>query len=158
MLSQYLPPQPRVSAFRFCSLLGLLNNFTTLNTLANGNTGDKGIYALLAVVAIAGPAISQFWTDPLATLGNCLPLVLMLLVSIMFYSSIHNAASQAQQVAGAFGGNKEASDIMSSMMSNMVAQIMQAIHFGVGGVIAAIAAAYLTFVGAKQYLVAKAQA
>jgi hypothetical protein len=51
-------------------------------------------YAMLAIVAIAGPAISQFLKHPLATLGNCLPLVLMLLVSIMFYSSIHNAASQ----------------------------------------------------------------
>jgi hypothetical protein len=112
---------------------------------------------MLAVVAIAGPAISQLWKHPLATLGNCLPLVLMLLVSVMLYSSLHNAAAQAQQAFGAFGG-KEVTDMMSSMMDSMVANMMKVIHIGAGGAIAIIASAYLTFVGVKQYLVAKAQA
>jgi len=56
-------------------------------------------------------------------------------------------------MAGAFGG-KEASDMLSSMVSEM----MKAVHIGAGAIIAAIASAYLAFVGAKQYLVAKAQA
>jgi hypothetical protein len=67
----------------FWNLLGLLNNAANLAYVGNGSSGDKGIYALLTIVAIAGPAISQFWKHPLSTLGNCLPLALMLIALVM---------------------------------------------------------------------------
>ncbi len=121
--------------------------------LGFGGTGDTGLYGFLALVALAGPAISQLWKHPAAHLGNCLPLALMLLVSVMLYMNLSHAASQAQVMAGTFGG-KEASDMVSQMMSEM----MKAIHMGAGAPVAAIASAYLALAGARKYLVAKAQA
>lgn len=137
----------------FWNLLGLVNNPNSMSYIASGISADKGIYALLAIVALAGPAISQFWKHPLSHLGNCVPLALMLIVAVVIYMSLRDSAAQAQQMAGTFGG-KAASD----MVSGMVAEMMKAFHIGAGGVIAAVASAYLALVGLKQYLVAKAQA
>lgn len=137
----------------FWNLLGVINNSSNLSYLGGGSTGDKGIYALLAIAALVGPAISQFWKHPLALLGNCLPFLLMAIVAGMIYMSVHDAASEAQQAASMFGG-ANASAIIDKIISNM----LKAIHIGIGGGIAGIAALYLAFVGAKQYLVAKAQA
>ena len=137
----------------FWNLLGLVNNPNSMAYVASGISGDKGIYALLAIAALAGPAISQFWKNSLSHLGNCLPLALMLIVSVMIYMALRDSAVQAQQAAAAFGG-KAASD----MINSMVTESMKAFHIGAGGVIAVVASAYLAFVGLKQYLVAKARA
>jgi len=142
----------------FWNLLGLVNNSTSLDYMARGLSGDKGVYGFLAIVALAGPIISQFWKHSLSHLGNCVPLFLMLVVSLMIYMAFRDQAqqmaTQAQQMASALGGGKAATDMVSSMVSEM----MKAFHIGAGGVIAAIASAYLAFVGLKQYLAAKAQA
>ncbi len=76
----------------------------------------------------------------------------MLIVSVVIYMSLRDSVSQAQQMAGGLGGK-----VVSDMVSGMVAEMMKAFHIGAGGVIAAVASAYLALVGLKQYLVAKAQ-
>lgn len=136
----------------FWELLGLVNNSANLAYIGHGSTGDKGIYGLLAVAALAGPALSQVWRHPMAPMGSCLPFVLMLLVFGMTYMSLHDAASEAQKVAGAFGGGA-----VSAIVNNMAAQMVKAIHVGAGGFIAVAASIYLAFVGGRQYLAAKAQ-
>ena len=136
----------------FWNLLGVVNNTTGLQSLG-GNTGDKGIYALLAIVALAGPAVSQFWKDSKAHLGNCLPFILMLAIAVMIYFSLSNSASEAQKQMAAFGGAG-----MSNMVSQMMSEMLKSIHVGAGGIIAVIASAYLAAIGVKRFLVAKAQA
>lgn len=136
----------------FWKMLGIVNNSTNMANLGGGGTGDTGIYGLLVFLALAGPVISQFWKHPVAHLGNCLPFTLMLFVAIMIYMNLHHSASQAQEMAGSFGG-RMASDMVNQMMS----AIMKAIHVGAGAPIAIIASVYLAFVGTKQFFVAKAQ-
>lgn len=133
----------------FWDLLGILNNSTNIAYLGSRGTGDKGIFALLVIVALAGPAISQFWKNNLAHLGSCIPFVLMLIVTVMIYLSIRDTATSA---AGLFGAAS------SDAMSNLISAVMKAVHIGAGGAVAAIASGYLAFVGARKYLVAKAQA
>jgi hypothetical protein len=133
----------------FWDLLGVLNNSTNIAYLGSRGTGDKGIFVLLVIVALAGPAIAQVWKNNLAHLGSCIPFALMLVVTVMIYMSIRDTATSA---VGLFGG------VSSDAMSNLISAVMKAIHIGVGGAVAAIASGYLAFSGARKYLVAKAQA
>lgn len=138
-------------AITFWDLLAAAHSTDSLAFMAGGISGDKGIYGFLAYAALIGPVVSQFWKHPLAHLGNCLPLVTMLVVTLAIYMGFRDSAAQAQQMAGAFGGNM-AADMVNDMMGSMT----KAIHIGVGGIIAGVACAYLAAVGLKRYLVAKA--
>ena len=82
----------------FWNLLGLANSsggIEGLTSLANG--GSKGIYGLLAIASLAGPFIYHFWKTNVAHLGNCLPLVTMLLTLFSIGSSAISASSTSSQ-------------------------------------------------------------
>lgn len=138
----------------FWQLLGLVNSGETLSAQMGVNA-DKGIYGLLAAVALAGPFISRFWKDPRAYLGYCLPLVLMLSIGLKIYFGIHEAAEQSQAELEALGGNPYG-ELAREMLGNMMDQVLKAVHIGVGGYAAAAASAFLAFVGMKKFLAAKA--
>lgn len=138
----------------FWQLLGIVNAGETLGMSMNGNL-DKGIYGLFAIIALAGPFISQFWKDPKAHLGHCLPFVLMLTIGVKIYLAIHGAAQESQAQLQALGGNPFAG-YAQEMMGNMVKEVLKAIHIGVGGYVAVACSAFLAFVGMKKFLAAKA--
>lgn len=121
------------------------------NGFEGGINSDKGIFALLAILALVGPAVSQFWKDSKSHLGNCLPLALMLGLALTAYITFHSKMSDAQKL---FGGNK----YMENFASGMLAEVMKSVHIGMGGYVAVAASLYLAFVGMKRFLVAKAQA
>jgi len=119
-------------------------------SMSGWRTHDQGILGLLAVVAIAGPAIAQFWKNPLAYLGACLPLAVMVGAFAKVYFSL---SGLAQEQLGMSRNNELYSEITAAAMKAM----MGAIHIGIGAWIAVVASGFLAFIGAKQYLVAKAK-
>lgn len=136
----------------FWELLGLVNNSANLAYAIDGSTGDKGIYGLLAVAALAGPALPQVWRHPVARLGSCLPFAFMLFILVMTYMSFRDTASEALKAASVLVGG-----VASAVVNNMIAEMVKAIHIGFGGFAAMVASVYLAFVGGKQYLAAKTQ-
>lgn len=132
--------------FTFWNYLSMANN-----GFEGGSHGDKGIFALLAILALLGPAISQFWKDSKSHLGNCLPLALMLGMALTAYITFQSQMSAAQQM---LGGNKS----LENFASGMLAEVMKSVHIGMGGYVAVAASLYLAFVGMKRFLVAKALA
>lgn len=138
----------------FWQLLGLVNSGETLSAQM-GLNANKGIYGLLALVALAGPLISRFWKDPKAYLGYCLPLALMLAVCLKIYFVIHDATAQSQAQLEALGGSQYGG-LAHDMLGNMMDQVLKAIHIGVGGYVAVAASAFLAFAGLKRFLAAKA--
>lgn len=143
--------------FTFWQMLGVVNASWDMNTLQSVAMQDKGIYGLLGILALAGPFIAQFWKNPLAHLGNALPLLLMLLVGGLLYLDIHRsvdaAVEQARQIAG---GNEQLAEYLRKMAEKMRGEALKALHIGVGAYIALAASAYLAFVGLTKYLAAKA--
>lgn len=128
----------------FWQMLGQVNSGGSVVGGLNGEA-DKGIYGLLALVALAGPFLSQIWKDSKAYLGYCLPIALMLLIALKIYWGIQDAAEVSL-------GNNFANELMQNMMKS----IMKAVKFGLGAYVAVAASAFLAFVGLKKYFAAKA--
>ena len=122
----------------FWKLLGLVNSSNGIEGLASlADSGDKGIYGLLAIASLAGPFIYHFWKASIAHIGNCLPLITMLLATFSLASSAMNAPS--------------------SQFGNQIAmEVLKATHLGAGFYIALLSSIFLAFVGLKKYLAAKA--
>lgn len=140
----------------FWNILGIVNSSGGINTLQNGGGGDTGMYGFLGALALAGPFISQFWKDPKAHLGNCLPLLLMLFVGVNIYLGIQDGMQSAGNLGAAFGG-QEAGKFAQDMMNEMMRSVLKAIHVGIGGYIAIFASSYLFIIGIRKFLAAKAQ-
>lgn len=122
----------------FWNLLGLANSSGGLDTLMSLASGDnnKGIYGLLAIASLAGPFIYHFWKTSIAHIGNCMPLITMLLAAFSLASSALNASS--------------------SQFGNQVAmEVLKATHLGAGFYLGLISSIFLAFVGLKKYLAAK---
>jgi hypothetical protein len=143
----------------FWQMLGVINASGGMDTLQSAAMQDKGIYGLLGILALAGPFIAQFWKNPLAHLGNALPLALMLLVGGVFYMELHNSVNEAIEAAGQAGGifgGGQTSEVLKEMARKALEEALKALHIGVGAYIALAASAYLAFIGATKYLAAKA--
>ncbi|MDV6320809.1 hypothetical protein, partial [Chromohalobacter sp. HP20-39] len=95
-------------------LLGMLNTSGDAMAALSGNGGSTGMYGVLAIAALAGPAASYFVRDARAQLANCLPLLFLLGIGMAFYAGISSSLSQAQSAAAAFGGNG-AADMVGAM-------------------------------------------
>lgn len=133
----------------FWDLLGVVNNSGGLASVGGG-AGGKGIYALLAIVALAGPAVSQFWSDNKAHLANCIPLLLMLIVVVIFYIQLRSSVAEMGKMASGLGGSA-----VADMVNNMMAEAMKSVHIGIGAIAAFIASGYLAFVGVKRFIEGK---
>lgn len=144
----------------FWKILGVADNGAGgLSALQAGGGGDTGVYGLLAIAALLGPFASQFWKDPKAHLGNCLPLIMMFFVCVTIYFGVQDSMKSAGNLAGnmtAMFGGTDANKMIHDMASEMMRSFMQAIHVGIGAYISIVASSYLTFVGLKKYLAAKA--
>lgn len=143
----------------FWQMLGVVNAWGGMDTMQSAAMQDKGIYGLLGILALAGPFIAQFWKNPLAHLGNALPLVLMLLVGGVFYLDLHNSLNEAIEAAGRQGaawGGPRLEEISKTRAREELEAALKVLHIGVGAYIALAASAYLAFVGATKYLAAKA--
>lgn len=132
----------------FWQLLGFINSGENIGMQMGGNP-DKGIYGVFALVALAGPFIGQFWKDPKAHLGYCLPLLLMLVAALKIYFGIQSATEASQEL---IGNNHFAQEMLGDMMK----EVLKAVHIGIGGYVATAASAFLAFVGMKKFLAAKA--
>lgn len=133
----------------FWELLGVVNNAGGLSGIG-GSSSSKGIYGLMAIIALIGPAVSQFWSDKKAHLANCIPFLLMLVVMVIFYMQLRSSVAEVGKMAGGFGGGA-----IADMVSKMMAETMKSIHLGIGAIAAFITSAYLAFVGVNRFFVAK---
>lgn len=139
------------TSLSFWDFLALANagNPTDLSNLTQ--TGDKGIWGVIAWLALASPILPLVWKDARAHLGQALPFLLMLAVFGSMYFSIQHAIGVAQQAAGALGGYGT---------QEMVSQIMKAaltnIHIGMGTYVSLVAALFMAVTGLRKFLVARA--
>lgn len=127
--------------FTFWRILSFVNSSNALESLSTlqGN-GSAGFYGLLALVALAGPFIGQFWKDRRASLGGALPLVFMLLVAVLVRNSLAGVTR---------GAPAEVLDMART-------EIMKQVSIGLGAYVSLLAAVYLGYLSLKRFLVAKA--
>ncbi len=142
----------------FWNLLGIANNSGNIvQDLQYGTKIDKGIFGLLAIAALAGPFLFQFWKSPLAHLGNCLALLLIILTGIMVYVGIHDAGNAITSSANAWlGGSAKVNELAQGMADEAVKASLNSIHIAVGGIAATISAIYLAGLGIIKYLASAA--
>src|SRR5436309_15524961 len=105
---------------------------------------SAGFYGFLAIVALAGPYVPYFWKDKRAILCGVLPLLFMLMVWLMFRSSINS--SLGTDVSGPLG----------DMARQAREEAMKALSLGFGIYLSALVSPYFAGVGAKKFLVARA--
>ena len=139
----------------FWKILGIVNSSGVLNALQSGGGGDTGIYGFLGCIALAGPFISQFWKDPRAHLGNLLPLILMVFVAISIYMGIQDGMKSAGNIGAMFAG-ADAAKFAQNMANEMMLSVLKALHLGIGAYVSIAASAYLSMIGTRKYLAAKA--
>jgi hypothetical protein len=138
------------TSLSFWDFLAIANSGTTdLNSLTHG--GDKGIWGMMAWLALLSPILPIFWKDARAHLGQTLPLLLMLAVFGSLYLSMKHGLDAAQQAVGAFGGSGS-QDIVGQMMKS----VLENVHIGMGAYAAFAAALFLAFTGIRKFLVARA--
>lgn len=128
-------------------LLGVLNASGDAMSALAGNGGSTGIYGVLAIAALAGPAASHLVRDTRAQLANCLPLLFLLGVGVAFYLGISSSLSQAQGAAMAFGGSA-AVDVVGAMTR----EVMRAISIGAGGYLGGAVSLYFAATGVLKFL------
>ena len=128
-------------------LLGMLNTSGDAMAALSGNGGSTGMYGVLAIAALAGPAASYFVRDARAQLANCLPLLFLLGIGMAFYAGISSSLSQAQSAAAAFGGNGAA-----DMVGAMTREAMRAFSIGAGGYLSCAVSLYFAATGVVKFL------
>src|SRR5262249_33895101 len=122
---------------------GFLNSSSAFETAMEGRNGPSaGFYGLLAFVALAGPYVPYFWKDKRGSLAGVLPLVFMIMVWIMFRSSINS--SIAGDVSGPLGEvPKQARE-----------EALKAVSLGLGSYLSGLVSLYFAGVGIKKFLLA----
>ena len=124
--------------WRVLSFVNAKNAFEALGTLKDG--GSAGFYGLLAVIALVGPFVANFWKDRRAVLGGLLPLLFMVLVALLVRNAITSATADAP----------------AEMMDAARDEIAKQISVGMGAYVSLLAAIYLAFISVKKFLVAGA--
>jgi len=86
----------------FWQLLGFLNSGNAFEAVMEGRGGPSaGFYGFLSFAALSGPYVPYFWKDKRANFCGVLPLAFMLMVWVMFRSSIDS--SMGSDVSGPLG-------------------------------------------------------
>lgn len=122
--------------------------FLNSGAMAMGG-GGAGIYGFLVLVALVGVAAHQFWKDPRAAYGMCLPLLLMGLVFLIAYFKGSSQMSDAQEAMGQFGDSAEYREMARNMASEARKQMWASFSFGFGLYLALAASLYLAWLGLK---------
>jgi hypothetical protein len=140
----------------FWKLLGIVNAANGLAALEGmGAHLNTGAYGFLAVLALAGPLLSQVWKDPRAHLGGALPLLFMLAVAVALYLEISSGIGAASDAGAMFGG-ATASKLAQNMVNEMMKTALDAIHLGLGAYVSLLASIYLAVIGTTRFLAARA--
>lgn len=143
--------------FTFWQLLGLVNNIENIAVVMQGGIGGgRGIYGFLCIAALAGPFIFIFWKHPVAHLGNCLALLLILLVIGSSYMSYMDQISASQEALSKMGAGF-GKDMMKGIADKALEQAMEMINIGLGTYLSLAASIFLAFIGVKKFLVASAE-
>lgn len=143
-------------SFTFWQILGLVNNASNVSAAMMGGDSGKGLYGILCIAALAGPFVFIFWKNPLAHLGNCLPLLLILLVVGSSYMSYADQMNAGREAMGALGDAK-AQKMMEDIADQAWKQAMQMFSIGLGAHISLAASVFLAFIGVKKFLIASAE-
>jgi len=128
--------------FTFWQILGFLNSGHIIDVMEGSGQPGAGIYGLFALIALAGPFVHHFWKDKRAVLGGLLPLVFMIIIGAMAPSGIASALG-----AGA--------SPYEDLQKQAQAEMMNAISFGMGTYLSALASLYFAAIAARNYMVAK---
>lgn len=139
----------------FWDIIGIANISGGIESFQNGGDEDVGLYGLMLFFALAGPFLFQFWKDPIAHLGNFLPLIFMAFIAISIYVDIQASIVAASNVSSFFGGARSGR-FAENMLNEMLQAIYQSMHLGIGAYLSLIASSYLAVIGAMKFLVAKA--
>jgi hypothetical protein len=122
--------------------------FLNSGAMAMGG-GGAGFYGFLVLIALVGVVAHQFWKDPRAAYGMCLPLLLMGLVFLIAYFKASSQMSDAQEAMGQFGNSPEYQEMARNMASEARKQMWAAFSFGFGLYLALGASLYLAWLGFK---------
>lgn len=122
--------------------------FLNSGAMAMGG-GGAGIYGFLVFIALVGVVAHQFWKDPRAAYGMCLPLLLMGLVFLIAYFKASSQMSDAQEAMGQFGNSPEYQEMARNMASEARKQMWAAFSFSFGLYLALGASLYLAWLGFK---------
>jgi hypothetical protein len=140
----------------FSIKMGFLGNgsitfYESLKFLNSGGMamggGGAGIYGFLVLIALVGVVAHQFWKDPRAGYGMCLPLLLMGLVFLIAYFKASSQMSDAEDAMGQFGNDPQYQEMAKNMASEARKQMWAAFSFGFGLYVASAASAYLAWLG-----------
>jgi hypothetical protein len=132
---------------------GSITFYDSLKFLNSGGMalggGGAGIYGFLVLVALIGVVVHQFWKDPRASYGMCLPLLLMVLVFLIAYFKASSQMSDAEEAMGQFANNPEYQEMARNMAKEARKQMWDAVSFGFGLYVALAASIYLAWLGFK---------
>lgn len=147
----------QTNTLSFWQLLGVVNNANNFQGLMGGGLaqGSKGIYGALCVAAILGPFLFLVWKHPLAHLGNCLALILVLIVVGSAYFTITEHLETGKQALESLGG-PQAQSMAADFAQKALDRVLQMVHIGWGTYVWVVASIYLAFVGITNFLVAQA--
>lgn len=137
-----VPFAPKVD-FTFWQTLGLVNSNNALEAMDHSSGSGAGIYALLALIALAGPFVHYFWKDKRAKLGGLAPLIFMVAIWVMARSSIQNA----------FGGNVPGP--FAELGRQASSEAMKAVSFGLGAYISGLVSVYFAAIAVRGYLASR---
>jgi hypothetical protein len=130
--------------FTFWQVLGFVNAGNVADVVVQGRAGaSSGFYAIMALIALAGPFLHYFWKDKRAALGGLLPLAFMLFVAVMVRSGLHSV----------MGGTTDGP--LAEIQRQAQQEMMNAISMGAGAYVSLMVGIYLAAVAAKQFLVAR---
>jgi hypothetical protein len=126
----------------FWQLLRYLGSGNLLEAVQD-QVSVSGSYVLLAVIAIAGPILQQFWKDRRAAVGGLLPLSFLFMVGALLRSNVGSL------LANGVGGPHRQLDTQAA------AEFIKATSFGLGTYVSIVIGVYFAFLSVKQFRHAK---
>jgi hypothetical protein len=129
--------------FTFWQSLGFANEshaMANFGELGPGVSPGKGIFGLLALVALAGPLVRFYWRDRRAALAGLLPLLLMALAFYILRSHVIQTVGITGRIVG------------TPIATRMMNEFMQHISFGAGLYVSFASCLYFAFISAKKFL------
>ncbi|HET9409566.1 MAG TPA: hypothetical protein VFO39_20160 [Candidatus Sulfotelmatobacter sp.] len=131
--------------YTFWQVLGLLNASNLLEAVQRNTHPSAGIYGFLALVCLLAPFAYVVWKDKRAHLGGVAPLLFMIIVAIMFRSSLGSAVTGGATATGAY---REA-------QKQVIDEFMKTVSLGFGAYLGMLISLYFAGVGTMKFLGAK---
>ncbi|AOY96798.1 hypothetical protein BKK79_35430 [Cupriavidus sp. USMAA2-4] len=132
----------------YWQLLGV--DASTLQQFSAGARGGFTLAQALFLLSLAACMASWPLRAPQAALGKCAPLAVVVLHALVAWSRLSAAVTDAGKLAGAFGG-PQAQAMASQMAREMTAQLLGALHPGLGLFLVLGASAALAWLGWREF-------